>query len=63
MREELLKETEYLYSDIDLCIDMLVSARLKKDEGDEKMALINMESIMVRTLQHLQCILESESNK
>jgi hypothetical protein len=63
MREELLKETEYLYSDIDLCIDMLVSARLKKDEENEKMVLLGMESIMVRTLQHLQCILESESNK
>lgn len=63
MREELLKETEYLYRDIDLCIDMLVSARLKKDEDDEKMALLNMESIMVKTFQHLQCILESENNK
>lgn len=63
MREELLKETEYLYSDIDLCIDMLVSSRLKKDKDDEKKALLDMESIMVRTLQHLQCILESESNK
>jgi hypothetical protein len=42
---------------------MLVSARLKKDEENEKMALLGMESIMVRTLQHLQCILESESNK
>ena len=63
MTEELLKETKSLYTDIDLCIDMIINARLTKDEENEKMALLNMESIMVRALQHLQCILESESNK
>ncbi len=54
----LLKETEKLYCDIDACIENIIHSRLKKDENLEKMSLFNMETIMVRTLQHLQCILD-----
>lgn len=58
MDDLLLKETEKLYCDIDTCIENIIYSRLKKDENLEKMSLFNMETIMVRTLQHLQCILD-----
>lgn len=63
MDDLLLKETEKLYSDIDACIENIIYSRLKKDENLEKMSLFNMETIMVRTLQHLQCILDFELKK
>lgn len=60
MNDLLLKETENLYCDIDICIDNIIHSRLKKDEKLEQMALLNMETVMSRTLQHLQCIIDSE---
>ena len=60
MNDLLLKETKNLYSDIDACIENIIHSRLKKDEKLEQMALFNMETVMVRTLQHLQCIINSE---
>lgn len=60
MNKLLIKETENLYADIDCCIENIITSRLRKDENLEKMVLFNMETIMVRTLQHLQCILDSE---
>ena len=60
MNDLLLKETENLYCDIDCCIENIITSRLRKDENLEKMALFNMETVMVRTLQHLQCIINSE---
>ena len=61
MNKLLIKETENLCADIDCCIENIITSRLRKDENLEKMALFNMETIMVRTLQHLQCILDSET--
>lgn len=58
MDKDLLKETEKLYFEIDSCIDNIVGSRLRKDEIREQQALLNMESIMCRALQYLQCILD-----
>ena len=63
MNNLLLKETENLYIDIDTCVENIIHSRLKKDEKLEQMALLNMETIMVRTMQHLQCILDSEKKQ
>jgi hypothetical protein len=63
MNNILVKETKDLCCDIDACIENIIHSRLKKDENLEKMSLFNMETIMVRTLQHLQCILDSELEK
>ena len=63
MNKILVKETKDLCCDIDACIENIVYSRLKKDENQEKMAMMNMETLMVRTLQHLHCLLDFELEK
>lgn len=55
---ELVKSTKQLYNDIDACIDDLLDARFNGNESEEHLALCKMESLLVDTLQQLDCILD-----
>lgn len=56
--EKLIESTQQLYNDIDKCIDKLLESRKNWDTKQEMNSLIEMESLMVATLQQLQCILD-----
>lgn len=57
MKEPLLTSTRELYHDIDRCITNLVDSRRYRD-GHEQEVLTRMESLMVATLQQLDCIID-----
>lgn len=61
--EKLIESTQQLYNDIDKCVDKLLQARRRHDSKQEMDSLIEMESLMVATLQQLQCILDHLKNK
>lgn len=44
------------YSDIDKCIDKIVLSRLHNKKEDEARAIFQMESMMVRVLEHLSWV-------
>lgn len=54
----LLKSTERLQANIDRCISQLVKAREYHDTIAEQGALFEMESLMVSTVQQLQCVMD-----
>lgn len=56
--EKLIESTQQLYNDIDKCVDKLLQGRRFHDLKQESNSLIEMESLMVATLQQLQCILD-----
>lgn len=60
--EQIKEESKQLYTDIDSCITDLIAARTSKDRGAEGKALFRMEGLMVSTLQHLACIMESSES-
>lgn len=60
--EELIESTKELYRDINKCLDCLCKARITDNTILEGEALFSMESLMVSTLQHLQCIIDSIEN-
>ena len=61
-KKELIEASKTLYNEIDECITNLLHARVNKDTNAEGMALFKMEGLMVGTLQHLSCIIESEED-
>ena len=60
--EELIKEAEGLYWQIDKVIWNLIATRENKDDEGKKKAISDMETIMCGTQQFLKCILERKDN-
>ena len=50
---EIIKESESIYYEIDDCITKMLKERLDHNKGMEDEALYQMEGLMVGTMQHL----------
>ena len=50
---EIVRESETLYYEIDRCITKMLKARLNHNKDMENEALCQMEGLMVGTMQHL----------
>ena len=59
---ELIKEAEKLYEQIDEAQVHLINARLQKDEEGKKLAISEMETAMCNALQLLTCLVERKDN-
>lgn len=55
-KERLLKSTEILKSDIEVCIDDLLKAR--KHKTDERAVFSKMENLLVSTQQQIDCLID-----
>ena len=60
--EELIKETEKLYKQIDKAQVHLINARMQKDEEGKKSAISEMETAMCNASQFLKCIIDRKDN-
>ena len=60
--EELIKEAEKLYKNIDETQSHLIKARLDKDRIREHLELIGLETIVFDVKQLLKCIIERKDN-
>ena len=60
--EELIKEAENLYKQIDKAQVYLINARLSNDEEGKKSAISEMETAMCNTMQLLKCFIECKDN-
>ena len=60
--EELIKEAEKLYKDIDETQSHLIKARLDKDRIREHLELIGLETIVFDVKQLLKCIIDRKDN-
>ena len=60
--EELIKETEKLYKQIDKAQVHLINARLQKDEEGKKSAISEMETAMCNAMQLLKCFIDRKDN-
>ncbi len=60
---ELKESTIQLYNDIDKCISDLVKSRLDNNKETEFKASVEMERLMVCTLQQLSCIIDKLSEE
>lgn len=60
--EELIKEAEKLYKNIDVTQSHLIKARLDKDRIREHLELIGLETIVFDVKQLLKCIIDSKDN-
>lgn len=58
-----IESTQQLYNDIDKCVDKLLQSRRRYDTKQEMDSVIEMESLMVATLQQLQCVLDHLKEK
>ena len=56
--EELIKETEKLYKQIDKAQVHLINARLNNDEEGKKSAISEMETAMCDVMQLLKCFID-----
>lgn len=56
-KNNIIISSQILYRDIDWCICDLIEARQHHDTIQEERARIRMESLMVRTMQQLDCII------
>ena len=61
-KQELIKEAESLYKQIDKAQVHLVNARLNNDEEDKKSAISEMETAMCNASQLLKCLIERKDN-
>ena len=61
--DEILKDMENLYADIDKCITQLIHGRTNRDETAVANAQHKMESLMVATQQELRVIVDYLTNK
>ena len=59
---ELIKEVEKLYKQIDKAQVHLSNARLSNDEEGKKYAISEMETAMCNTIQLLKCFIERKDN-
>ena len=55
---ELLSSTIELQADLQICLSLLINARLNHDKAKEAEALWKMENLMVGTVQQLQCVID-----
>lgn len=60
--EELIKEAESLYWQIDKVIWNLIATRENKDDEGKKKAISDMETAMCGTQQFLKCLIERKDN-
>ena len=60
--EELIKEAERLYKNIDETQSHLIKARLDKDRIREHLELIGLETIVFDAKQLLKCIIDRKDN-
>lgn len=60
--EELIKEAESLYWQIDKVVWNLIATRENNDDEGKKKAISDMETAMCGTQQFLKCILERKDN-
>ena len=60
--EELIKETEKLYKQIDKAQVQLINARLNNDEKGKKSAISEMETAMCNAMQLLKCFIDRKDN-
>ena len=60
--EELIKETEKLYKQIDKAQVYLINSRLSDDEEGKKSAISEMETAMCNAMQLLKCFIERKDN-
>ena len=60
--EELIKETEKLYKQIDKAQVHLINARINNDKEGKKSAISEMETAMCNTMQLLKCFIERKDN-
>ena len=56
-KNDIIISSQILYRDIDRCICDLLEARQHHDTIQEERARIRMESLMVGTMQQLDCII------
>ena len=55
-KKDIIISSEILYRDIDKCVSDLLQARLYHDPIQEEGALTRMVSLMIGTMQQLDCI-------
>ena len=60
--EELIKEAESLYWQIEKVVWNLIAARENKDDEGKKKAVSDMETAMCGTQQFLKCIIDRKDN-
>ena len=60
--EELIKEAERLYKQIDKAQVHLINARLQKDEEGKKSAISEIETAMCNAMQLLKCFIDRKDN-
>ena len=60
--EELIKETEKLYKQIDKAQVHLINARLSNDEEGKESAISEMETAMCNAMQLLKCFIDRKDN-
>ena len=56
--EKLIDSTKQLRNDIEKCIDQLLEGRKTQDKEKEGIAYSEMESLMVATMQQLDCLID-----
>ena len=59
---ELIKESESLYKQIDKAQVHLINARLSNDEEGKESAISEMETAMCNAMQLLKCLIERKDN-
>ena len=59
---ELIKEAEKIYKQIDKAQVHLINARLQKDEEGKESAITEMETAMCNAMQLLKCFIERKDN-
>jgi hypothetical protein len=62
-KKDIIISSEILYRDIDKCISDLIQARAFHDPIQEEGVRIRMESLMVGTMQQLDCIIDYLKDK
>ena len=60
--EELIKEAERLYKQIDKAQVHLINARINNDKEGKKSAISEMETAMCNAMQLLKCLIERKDN-
>ena len=59
---ELIKEAEKIYKQIDKAQVYLINARLNNDDKGKKSAISEMETAMCNTMQLLKCFIDRKDN-
>lgn len=57
-KKDIITSTIILRNDIQKCLSDLIDARLNRDRTQEDGALFKMESLMVSSVQQLDCVID-----